>query len=165
MTKLVSRNDEMEYHAKRFAAHVGEIADASLASDALTNEDRKALELGRGNFVHYFDQIAKLLDSLKASEVEFGYECLWNVISGAFYVGSRGTVTDSASRKLKADQAALARLARAHSPEELALAAAIKQEHPSGACAQPSKMAGSILERCKSATRIGRVCPCEGGRH
>jgi len=138
---------QIKDYAKDLAAYIVEVADASLKSKAVTGEDLEDLKHARRNFVGCFTQLAELIDTFEKNEAEFGYQCLCQVVSGAFIVGSRGTVAKSANRALMSAQAAFARAsgAQKRAAQEQALLAAINQVHPGAPCARPSSMAAAKL--------------------
>jgi hypothetical protein len=95
-----------ENGARAFAEHLLDIATASLSSDVVTDEDRAELERHRKKLEHNFREMLKVIDELnetKPSVAFHGRICLWEIMSSAFIIGSRGTVTDSAKKFFRAE--------------------------------------------------------------
>jgi hypothetical protein len=113
MAEEAGRAEKIETTAKRYAAHIVDVAESSLTSKLLTDQDRLDLETGHRNFTLFFDELARLIDRFKrvgdTNTAEFGYECLFNIVSGAFLIGSRGTLTESAGRFVVNENSAIAR--------------------------------------------------------
>jgi hypothetical protein len=94
-----------EYDPKQgavaFFKHMKELVAIALDAPAVTDEDRKDLEIAQRN-LDSFDQldqhfIAPLL-ATRPTAAANGYELLWKLMSAACSVGSRATVSDSADR-------------------------------------------------------------------
>jgi hypothetical protein len=113
MTEEAGRAETIETTAKRYAAHIVDVAESSLTSKLLTDKDRLDLETGHRSFTLFFYELARLIDRFKRSgdtnTVDFGYECLFNVMYGAFLIGSRGVLTESAGRFVMNENSATAR--------------------------------------------------------
>ena len=113
MTEEAGRAEKIETTAKRYAAHIVGVAESSLTSKLLTDKDRLELELGHRSFTLFFYDLAQLIDRFKTSgdtnTADYGYECLFNVMSGAFLFGSRGVLTESAGRFVMNEASATAR--------------------------------------------------------
>lgn len=110
---------DIEPQLSAFIQHLLEIADCSLTSPILNKdtpvkktknkkrnevksieEQAKNLRMGKHHVEVYAPNLIKVIkmisDPGRPSVSEYGLECLWNVLAGAFLIGSRGVVTEGA---------------------------------------------------------------------
>ncbi len=90
-----------------FLEHMEQVAAASLAkgSKFFSKEDRERLAHAREHIRSAFVELDKWFVAPRCEEkpslAEHGYMELWSLISAAFIIGSRGTVSETASAFLK----------------------------------------------------------------
>jgi hypothetical protein len=98
--------NEAKDFAERFLVETG---NASLAAACLTDEGRSELKRGLHNLEGGFHGITIIFDGIRerghAATAEYGFECLWKVMAGAFVIG-RATVTDDHKNFLVKEPAA-----------------------------------------------------------
>jgi hypothetical protein len=93
---------ELEEHCRKFIQHVEDVAAAALSDcnkPYLEGGERVEVEKALGRLRLSFDELAKwFVEPLRDSQpgkMQYGYEKLWALVSAAYLIGSRGTITDA----------------------------------------------------------------------
>jgi hypothetical protein len=96
---VMDENRLKEDGARRYVDFLEEIAQKSLAFEKLTTEDRKVLERAHKRLREQFEELVKwFVDPVRETNLPppgYGYGRLWELMSAAFMIGSKGTVSDS----------------------------------------------------------------------
>ena len=119
------------------------------ARDLLTPGQVESLHLGMRKIFGPFDKLMSFGDPnvicAARGDVADLFESVAELMQGAFLIGALTTRNVAAEKILQVDQAARAREARAQTPKEVALRAAIEAERDAGPVRKPTKEAGRIL--------------------
>lgn len=91
-------DDRFETNAKKFLEEFLKNAKTTLSYDKMPPAEREDLELGQRNLAHGFGELTTILNEIRKdgrdSVAEHGFAHLSWIMSGAFLIGSRGTITD-----------------------------------------------------------------------
>jgi hypothetical protein len=111
------RHLDIENAVKSYVDRLLEIADASIASSETAPIDRSLLRHGRSEIASSFMPMLGLIDKLREYGSEdaayFADECLLRLLKGAFLIGSRAVIPESAEAYYKETNAFDARIKQA----------------------------------------------------
>jgi hypothetical protein len=89
-----------EQEVRRSLDFIEDVAGAALKFDRLTADDREIIKKGLARVRPAFDELAKWfiepLRQTKPSNVEYGYEKLYELVSWAWALGAKADVPESA---------------------------------------------------------------------